>query len=66
MKIDHNKYPIIIGSTYVNDEYQIGILDSCEMFNSLNNAEIRIDMQYRGIFYILNYDTFCMYWKLLK
>jgi hypothetical protein len=66
MKIDHNKYPIIIGSTYVNDENQIGTLVSCDMIIEMNNAEITIDMKNKGMFYKLNYDTFCMYWRLLK
>jgi hypothetical protein len=66
MKIDHNKYPIIIGSTYVNDENQIGTLVSCDMIIEMNNAEITIDMKNKGMIYKLNYDTFCMYWRLLK
>ena len=66
MKIDHYNYPIIIGSLYVNDENQIGTLVSCDMIIEMNNAEITIDMKNKGMFYKLNYDTFCMYWRLLK
>ena len=66
MKINHNKYPIIVGSLYVNDENQIGALVSCNMIIEMNNAEITIDMKNKGMIYKLNYDTFCMYWRLLK
>ena len=66
MKINHNKYPIIVGSSYINDENQIGTLVSCDMIIEMNNAEITIDMKNKGMFYKLNYDTFCMHWRLLK
>ena len=66
MKIDHYNYPIIIGSLYVNDENQIGTLVSCNMIIEMSKAEITIDMQNKVMFYKLNYDTFCMYWRLLK
>ena len=66
MKIDHYNYPIIIGSLYVNDENQIGTLVSCNMIIEMSKAEITIDMQNKGMIYKLNYDTFCMYWRLLK
>lgn len=66
MNFDHNKYPIIVGATYINNENQKGILESCELFPTKNNAKIIIDMQNKGMFYKLNYDTFCMYWKLLN
>ena len=66
MIIDHEKYPIIVGEIYINDENQMGTLESCELVRSKNDAEIVIDTHNKGRCYKLNYDSFCMYWKLKK
>lgn len=67
MKIDHDKYPIIIGAKYKNLlTNQIGVLDSCELFREKNDALIEIDMQDCGMFYRLNYSTFSLYWVLVN
>lgn len=63
--LDHKKYPIIVGASYINDDKQIGILESAEIFEHKNDVEIVIDMCNKGQFYKLNYAMFCMYWRLL-
>lgn len=64
---NHEKYPIIVGATYVskklNDE---GVLDAAELFRHKNEAEIIIKTDYHGRYYKLNYPTFCFDWELKK
>lgn len=62
---DHNKYPIITGATYVNDEGETGILEAAELFTEKNDALIVINTKNRGRYYKLNYAMFTIYWKLL-
>lgn len=66
MELNHEKYPIIIGSKYINEEQEIGTLEIAEIFPEKNGAHIEIDMHNAGRWYKLNYDTFCFNWRLFK
>ena len=66
MYFDHEKYPIIIGADYINDEGEIGTLEAAEICPNKNEAEIIINTNYKGRFYKLNYPTFTIYWKLFN
>jgi hypothetical protein len=62
--MDHKKHPIIIGAKYVNDDEEVGVLESCVLYPRIDNAEIVINTDNCGRFYRLNYDTFTYFWKL--
>lgn len=66
MIYDHEKYPIIAGARYSNEYGEIGVLEAFELFPNKNEAEIIINMNYKGQFYKLNYSTFAFQWKLVK
>lgn len=66
MSFQHDKYPIIIGGSYTNKEGEVGILEYAALYPRKNEAEIRINMNYHGRWYILNYATFTFDWKLIK
>jgi hypothetical protein len=66
MTFNHQKYPIFLGGRYINDEQQIGTLESCWLKVPQNDADIVIEMANKGQCYRLNYATFCFYWKHIK
>ena len=63
---NHDKYPIVVGAAYTNDDGEIGILEHAELYVNRNDALIEINTNNRGRHYRLNYATFTMYWKLLR
>lgn len=66
MTFDHQKYPILVGRRYINDEQQVGAMESCCLKGSESDADIVIEMENKGQCYRLNYATFCLYWKRVK
>lgn len=62
---NHDKYPIVVGATYINDDGETGVLESAELSGCRNDALIEINTNYCGRYYRLNYATFTMFWKLL-
>lgn len=63
---NHEKYPIVIGDCYVNDEGETGILYAAELLTDKNDAIIQIEMHKgAGNYYKLNYYQFTRFWRQL-
>lgn len=62
---NHDKYPIVVGGIYINDDGETGVLESAELYVNGNDALIEMNTNDCGRYYRLNYATFTMFWKLL-